>query len=486
MTRKSPLIVAGLQLDTAHGRPLLRDLHVSLEAGDRVALIGRNGIGKSTLLRAIASSEQGSIKFRGHLCWVPQHLAADSELSPGQHRRAHLQTALRKRPELLILDEPTQDLDADGVDWLRNALGGFNGTLLVVSHDPRLLDDFADFFVIAEQGCWHLHGSLHHLRKALREQEEEQADRYRRHLARLEQAERNNARDAARRERKKQRGRATELERRAARAVLNSKRSSAQETQAKRRQVREDRMALRRDAAHLARRALTVHLPLSLALPDLSRASPRSILHMENVATSYGATPLWEGITLSLRHQRILITGKNGSGKSTLAKSMVGEHRPREGRVWRDLSRIGYIGQQAENIRQQGSVIDTLLTQSDAFDFQGALQLLQAHRFPRSLASHPLRSLSPGERLRAALLCLSLRKPTPELLILDEPTDSLDLHGQDAVTEFLNAWPGGLVVITHDPRLIRQVRFDDQLALGEPARSGRDPNDRSRSTIPRA
>lgn len=92
--------------------------------------------------------------------------------------------------------------------------------------------------------------------------------------------------------------------------------------------------------------------------------------------------------------------------------------------------------------------------------------MLVAHKFPLALGQRPLRSLSAGERARAALICLFARLPAPELLILDEPTFSLDLLGQRALTQALRAWPGTLVVASHDREFLSQINVDRTIALG--------------------
>jgi ATPase subunit of ABC transporter with duplicated ATPase domains len=117
-------------------------------------------------------------------------------------------------------------------------------------------------------------------------------------------------------------------------------------------------------------------------------------------------------------------------------------------------------------------MLDELVRTSDLPDVDAVARTLRAHRFPLALAERPFSSLSPGERVRAALLCLLHRAVVPELLVLDEPTAHLDLLGLDAVESLLAAWPGGLVVATHDSGLLRSVGVEHRIDLGRLDHSG--------------
>src|SRR5262249_28077631 len=158
-----------LTIETPGGRTLVRELNLHL-GRERVAIVGRNGVGKSTLLDVLAgrlSPAQGRIVCRGSRLLVPQHLAGgtagDATHSPGQRRRQRLEQARDAHPDLLLLDEPTLDLDAASIAWLVSWLPQWRDGLLVVSHDRRVLRAFDQFFVVAESGCRHVAGSFDEL-----------------------------------------------------------------------------------------------------------------------------------------------------------------------------------------------------------------------------------------------------------------------------------------------------------------------------------
>lgn len=143
---------------------------------------------------------------------------------------------------------------------------------------------------------------------------------------------------------------------------------------------------------------------------------------------------------------------------------LAGERRPDRGRAASEPERIGYIAQNAANWCLDESLLTHLL-HSSQLDLDAAASCMRAQRFPFALAERPLRSLSPGERLRAALICLLQRASPPELLILDEPTSHLDLLGHDALQTLLRRWPGGLVVASHDEDFLQSVGIADRIAL---------------------
>lgn len=447
------LTVRNLDLDTPSARPLIRDLTMVLDPGDRVAIVGRNGVGKSTLLRALAG-EGGRVRCGGTRHFVGQR-GDPGPRSPGVAQRHRLQEALQTAADLLLLDEPTHDLDAEGIAWLVSRMGRWNGGLVVVSHERRLLRTFEDFFVVAESGCRHFHGSFEALQEDLERRAEAEQARYVRTLNDLLVREEAHERTRRRRERKKNRGRIRELKRGSPRSVLNGKRSHAQESQARRNRIQEERLGTARAWAKATRRALTVELPLEVALPQVSPCTT-PLIELEGVAVD----GLFANIDLDVGHDRLAIVGPNGAGKSTLVEIMVGQRPPGSGRVRARHDRIAYVAQNASNWCLDDTLLERL---GESLD--DAASLLRAHRFPFALADRPLRELSPGERLRAALLCAFAEGP--ELLVLDEPTDHLDFAGLAALERILRAWPGGLVVVSHDAEFLEAIGIERRLDLSQ-------------------
>jgi len=468
-----PLVeLAGVAVGAPSGRPLFEGLHVEL-ASERVALIGRNGVGKSALLDVLAGVAEvraGTVRVSSTPHHVPQILATSSPnaspLSKGELRRAALEEARVSGSEILLLDEPTEDLDEASVAWLRGWLSRFRGCVVVVSHDRRLLQDFSQFFVASETGCRHLCGTLADVDTELDREYRENERRYARNLGRLAAKEAHTERVTRRRDRKKRRGRCSELDRATPRIRLNNKRGAAQVYQGKLKRLRQERLESLREWTKSTRRALAVELPLDLPIPTVPGDSTSPVLTLRGVSVQANGRRIVDSMDLSLGRSRIAVVGPNGAGKTTLLDVLMGRRAARSGTVQGDHSRIGCIEQGCTNW-MLGESLGALLGSPEGTRHESLAEILVQHRFPLALAGRPLRSLSPGERTRAALIGLFRRSPSPEVLVLDEPTCGLDLIGQRALTGALRAWPGGLVVASHDLGFLSEIGVDRWIRLGE-------------------
>jgi ATPase subunit of ABC transporter with duplicated ATPase domains len=466
---------SNLSIHAPGGRPLFEGLNLRLSA-DRVALVGRNGVGKSTLLAVLAGNadaREGSVKTASVPHLVPQLLrvagprvpAAPAGMSDGELRKLALLEAKRSGAEILLLDEPSEDLDEGAVSWLRSWLSEWLGCVVMASHDRRLLADFEHFLIASESGSRYFSGTLAELDAELEREHQAAQQRYLRNLNRLSAEEAHTERIARRKARKKRYGRCSELDRGTPRIRLNQKRSDAQVSQGRLAKLREARLDSLRQWSLSTRRTLPVSLSLALPVPVLPE-SAQDLVVLRNVSAYAAHRCLFQSLDLALRRQRLAIVGPNGSGKSTLIELMLGRHTPVSGSAFRDLSRIGAIAQGGADWMLEDSLLSYLAWQRRGETLEELAKLLLAHKFPLALAERPLRSLSPGERTRAALICLFRRSPAVELLILDEPTYSLDLVGQRAMTDALRAWPGGLVIASHDRTLLGELRVDTLIELG--------------------
>ena len=457
--------MSNVSVKTPTGRALFEDLNLQL-GDEHVALVGRNGVGKSTLLTLLAGLTQaasGRVSVRSQPHYVPQLDELTQPLSRGELRRLALETALASRTDILLLDEPTLHLDEAAVKWLRASLKRRPGCVIVASHDRRLLADMQHFFVLSEAGSHYFGGSLSELEQHLEREHDAQEQRYLRNLNRLAEQEAHTARVARRKARKKRKGRCSELDRATPRIRLNQKRDHAQVSHGRLAKLREARLAALRGWTHATRRALNVSLSLELPIPALPLDSGQEVLALQGVCASAGERTLFEGLDLRLGRQRVAVVGPNGAGKTTLLEMMLGQRRPQHGSARVELSKIGWIEQGGRNWLLAESLRSQLLGLGISSD--EAARNLVSHRFPLALAERPLNSLSPGERTRAALIALFARSPTLELLILDEPTFSLDLVGLRALTQPLRLWPGGLVVASHDHAFLAELDMDRTIQL---------------------
>lgn len=269
---KTLVQVDNLCVSTACGRQIFQELNVQISSRDQVAMIGRNGVGKTTLLTMLAgTAERREVELFTAPILVPQDLGAASDTlrlargqlsesdlsdaglsadllsqddcSPGEQRKLQLLVARKAIPELLILDEPTSDLDEHGIDWLMSCLSEWRRGLLIVSHNRKLLRLFDHFFVIAESGCRYLSGDLDEVEQFLETENDRKQREYTWNLQSLIRKEQKNERVNNRHDRKKNRGRLNELGRCPSRAKLNEKRSYAQVKQGKRKKLWRNRIA---------------------------------------------------------------------------------------------------------------------------------------------------------------------------------------------------------------------------------------------------
>jgi ATPase subunit of ABC transporter with duplicated ATPase domains len=471
MTTAALLETHALTIETPAGRTLIRDLSLRL-GRERVAIVGRNGVGKSTLLEVLAGhreASQGRVVRRGRGLLVAQQDDGDDRptVSPGERRRRLLESALDARPDLLMLDEPTSDLDAAGIAWLTGRLAAWREGLLVVSHDRAVLRSFTQFFVVAESGCRHIEGKFDDLMADLARERSENERRYLAAINRLVASEEHNATVRRRRQRKKNVGRIREIKRCSSRMLLNARRSYKQESQGKRAVLQKLRIGAAREDTRAKRRALPVDLPLALALPRLPEKDLGPVMNGEDVTMIAGERTLFRGLSWSWGRDRVAVCGPNGSGKTTLLETALGlRGTPSTGRVHCDLARVGYVAQNGANWRRDESLLDLVATERRTTSLEAVARILSAHHFPLALADRPLATLSPGERVRAALICLSQRESPPELLVLDEPTRGLDFLGLAALEAVLAAWPGGLLVVSHDAGFLDAVGVARRIELG--------------------
>ncbi|WP_374334568.1 ATP-binding cassette domain-containing protein [Leeia sp.] len=462
-----------LHLDTVDG-PLFSNLNFTLRLGDRIGLIGHNGCGKSTLLALLAgelSPDRGQLQ-RAHQCrlqrveqYLPEHLAPRScwavlldalpdpdahwlaeqqlarlglqdqrdvpamDLSGGQHTRLLLGRALLQEPNLLLLDEPSNHLDLPAQLWLEQCLLDWKGALLLVSHDARLLDNVTrQSWILRDQQLYSFELPCSAARQAL--QTADDAARVR-HAAEQDEIDRLNASS----KRMAIWGRDFDNEKLSRRARVMAQRAE---------QLREEQTFVSRGAPWV--------LQLSgEALPG------RQLLMLDQVAVR--AAPALPVLFRSAEHyvrsgDRIALLGANGCGKSSLLRLLWQQlQQPTEDSTIRThpAARVGYYDQSQQQLRDDASLSDALRPYCSLQDAERRQALIRAgFAYPRH--GQQVDTLSGGERARLMFLALSLG--SHHLLLLDEPSNHLDLEGKEALAEQLNQFSGALLLVSHDRALI--------------------------------
>ncbi len=345
------------------------------------------------------------------------------ELSGGLRRRAALARALMCRSTLLLLDEPTNHLDMDAVIWLEGWLQRYPGTLVLVAHDRDFLDQVAGSIAHLENGQLQLYNGNYSAFETQR-------------------AEALSQQQALRSRQMRERAHMEKFVER-----FRYKASKARQAQSRLK-------ALQRMPSIASAHADS---QFSFKVPDPERL-PNPLLDLEGVTAGYGDITILTAVQLRLQAgQRIGILGRNGAGKSTLVRLLAGELAPQSGRYQdsADLN-IGYFAQhQLEQLRADEGAFRQMARQAPLLSEQQVRNILGGFGFPGDLAFTPVAHLSGGERARLALALVLQTKPN--LLLLDEPTNHLDLEMRYALTLALQDYQGGLLVVSHDRHLLRNV-----------------------------
>ena len=341
------------------------------------------------------------------------------ELSGGWRRRTLLAKALVSQPDVLLLDEPTNHLDIDAIGWLEEFLTQFAGAVLFVTHDRAFLSAVATRIVELDRGAltsWPGSYSTYLVRKA----------------AALE----NEARDLERLDKKLAQEEAWLRQGVKARRTRNEGRVRA---------------LIRMRADRAARRTHSGDVRMGV---DASEASGKLVFDAEEVTRGFGGVPVIKGYSQRIfRGDRVGLIGPNGSGKTTLLRLLTGELEPDEGTIRRGSRlQIAYFDQQREQLDPDRTVADTINDGNATVTVNGqsrhVLGYLADFLFPRERAQSLVRSLSGGERNR--LLFARLFARPANVLVLDEPTNDLDIETLELLEDLVGEFPGTVLLVSHD------------------------------------
>jgi len=507
-----------------NGKTIFKNGNLDIKEGERVALIGENGVGKSSFINALLgniplkkgmlqihyskdeigwlltdeenqenlsareviesfdqeryfikkklekylldlSNEENLAKYNESLSkyleldgydWetkidqvlkkfqLPQELwnIPFSHLSGGQKTKVKLAKVMMKKPKLLILDEPTNHLDTESIQWLTEWLQNFKGSVLFISHERQFIDDVATVTVeLTENGTFKYNGGYstykiqkEHERKTQQAQYEKQEAEKKKLIETINQYKQwftrsHNAASERDPFAKKQ-------------AAKNALRFKSKE---------KDLERLEKRKVEKPKEVKTISASF-----ENDSFSAKQMITFEKIDFSYDEKSLFKQVDFILnREDRLAVIGKNGSGKSTFLKLLTGLMIPKNGSVRHNPQlKIGYFMQELEALNEDSTILNEILSLPNMTETE-ARTILACFLFRREDVFKNIAQLSMGEKCRVAFVKLYFSDSN--LLVLDEPTNYLDIHTRERIEEALAAYPGAVVVVSHDPYLLKKV-----------------------------
>ncbi|MEU9098514.1 ABC-F family ATP-binding cassette domain-containing protein [Streptomyces sp. NPDC048361] len=524
----SPLQISSAALSFAwpDGTPVFDDFQLAVGPG-RTGLVGLNGSGKSTLLKLIAgvlTPSGGPVRVAGEVGYLPQNLVLDTtlrvdealgidavraalhaieggdaderhfetvgddwdveeraratldqlglgaigldrtigEVSGGESVLLRLAALLLKRPDVLLLDEPTNNLDLPARRRLYGAVDAWNGVLLVVSHDRELLDRVDRIADLREgQLAWY-GGNFTAYEEALRAEQEAAERMVRVAEADVQRQKRELSESQVKLARRQRYGQKSYDNKVVPRIVANNRRREAQVSAGKHRILQTERLDQARERLDQAAEAVRDDEGIRIELPHTTVHPGRQVLTLRELHLPYGARVEGE---LDVRGpERIALVGRNGAGKTTLLRTVAGQLEPVAGEAVAHVP-LRFLPQRLDVLDDALSVVENVARYAPGASDNAIRARLARFLFKGARAERPAGTLSGGERFRAALAALLLAEPAPQLLMLDEPTNNLDMASVSALTAALDAYEGALIVASHDVPFLESIGVTRWLLL---------------------
>ncbi|NDW08822.1 ribosomal protection-like ABC-F family protein [Dysgonomonas sp. 520] len=403
--------------------------------------------------------------------WGLQHLGLSDQmefLSGGEKTKVFLSGINIHSPSVVLLDEPTNHLDADARHQLYELIESGRSTIIVVSHDRTLLNLISLTYELHKGGV-EMYGGNYEFYKI---QKEEQLQALQAQLEDKEKALRQAkkvAREAAeRKQRMDARGQKKQIKEGTPRIMMNTIKNRAEASASKLKDVHADKMGGISDDLRQIRQKLPEGKEMKLNFEDANLHSGKILVTAKDINFGYSSEMLWDSpLSFQIKSgDRIAIKGGNGKGKTTLLNIIQGKLEPKQGDIVRaDFSSL-YVD-------QEYSIIDNSLTVLEQIQHFNSMNLLEheiktiLHRylFPFDTWNKTCDKLSGGEKMRLVFCCLMVSNNTPDVFVLDEPTNNLDIQSLEIVTNAIRDYKGTLIVISHDQYFIQEVGVNQEIGV---------------------
>ncbi len=504
---------------------LFQAISFSLNSQEKIALVGHNGVGKSTLLKLIAGllvPSSGQIQADSEAYYIPQVVGqfnqlsiaealhidhqlkalseilhgdvtsqnlevlnddwtieeralealryweldqfewsqSMAELSGGQKTKVFLAGLHIHQPKFVLLDEPTNHLDDEARELVYQYISTTSATLIVVSHDRGLLNKLNKVIELRSDGVKTYGGNytfyttqkevetsalqqdIHSQEKAIKKARDKERDTL----------ERQHKLDARGKKKQEKAGIST--------IMMNTLRNQAEKTTAKTKGAHADKIQTLTKDLHSLRDKVASLEEIKVFFNDSILHTGKLLVHAQNINFGYSSRLLWKNpISFQLLSgDRVALKGKNGVGKTTFVQLVLGELQPSLGTITRHFTSAIYIDQDY-SILLDGQ---TVIQQAESFNSQALAEhevkiRLNRFLFSKSTWDKPCSTLSGGEKLRLILCCFTISQHSPDLIILDEPTNNLDLQNTMLLTHAIKSYKGTLLVISHDSDFLKDI-----------------------------
>ncbi|MDF9830738.1 ABC-F family ATP-binding cassette domain-containing protein [Parabacteroides sp. PF5-6] len=512
---------------------LFRDIHLIVNKGEKVALLGPNGCGKSTLLQIIRKEilpTEGEIISSSAPYYVPQHfgqydtlsvaqalridrklkalyaiLAGDAaaeyfdqldddwsieersraalsgwglehiafdqpfaSLSGGEKTKVFLAGLQIHTPEIILMDEPSNHLDAQSRQKLYQFISSSPATILVVSHDITLLNQLSFMVELGKEGITAYGGNydfykaqkqlqLEALQSSLEEKEKEL--RLAKKIAR-ETAERKQKHEVRGKKQKEKSG--------VGKMAMDTLQDKAEKSASKLKDVHEEKNGQLQKGIEELRKALPDNRAMKVDFNASALHTGKILIKAEAIQFGYSEIPLFiNPLSFTIRSgDRWVIKGNNGSGKTTLIKLITGQLSPTGGEIERADFTYLYIDQEYSLVRNELTVYEQAEQyNSRHFAEHEVKMLLSRYLFPYGSWDKPCAKLSGGEKMRLAFCCLMIGNQKPDMIILDEPTNNLDVQSIEVITAVIKEYKGTVVAVSHDGWFVGEIGVREVLEL---------------------